>query len=184
MTIQKLTKDSTKKHEDNFILNYYLNMSDFDKLSEYIGVDTRIHAKDISDVDYQKALISTIAAIIIKMADLSHNLQYKRLLKHKDFKKFEKQSNKEVSNLKVDFTIKNIANMIEAEIQNVELDEDDERIVQFLSSELGKRHYVRLDNYSRQLDVLRFAFNILTQTKKIYSINMILILFEIIINMF
>jgi hypothetical protein len=166
MTIQKLTKDSTKKCEDNFILNYYLNMLDFDKLSEYIGVDTRIHAKDISDVDYQKALISTIAAIIIKMADLSHNLQYKRLLKHKDFKKFEKQSNKEVSNLKVDFTIKNFANMIEKEIQDVELDEDDERIVQFLSSKLGKRHYVRLDNYSRQLDVLRFAFNILTQNKE------------------
>lgn len=52
MTIQKLTKDSAKKHEDNFILNYYLNMFNFDKLYEYIGVDTRIHAKDISDVDY------------------------------------------------------------------------------------------------------------------------------------
>ena len=56
--------------------------------------------------------------------------------------------------------------MIEKQIQNVELDEDDERIVQFLSSELGKRHYVRLDNYSRQLDVLQFAFNILTQNKE------------------
>ena len=38
--------------------------------------------------------------------------------------------------------------------------------VLFLSSKLGKRHYVRLDNYSRQLDVLQFAFNILTQNKE------------------
>ena len=68
------------------------------------------------------------------MADLSHNLHYKRLLKHKDFKKFEKQINKEVSTLKVYDFVKNFANMIEKEIQNVELDEDDERIVQFLSS--------------------------------------------------
>lgn len=166
MTIQKLTKDSTKKHEDNFILNYYLNMFNFDKLYEYIGANARINVKDISDVNYQKELISTIAAIIIKMADLSHNLQYKRLLKHKDFKKFEKQINKEVSTLKVDDFVKNFVNMIEKEIQNVELDEDDERIVQFLSSELGKRYYVRLDNYSRQLDVLQFAFNILTQNKE------------------
>ena len=166
ITIQKLTKDSIKKHEDNFILNYYLNMFNFDKLYEYIGVNARIHVKDISDVNYQKELISTIAAIIIKMADLSHNLQYKRLLKHKDFKKFEMQINKEVSTLKVDDFVKNFANMIEKEIQDVELDEDDERIVQFLSSKLGKRHYVRLDNYLRQLDVLQFAFNILTQKKE------------------
>lgn len=186
MTIQKLTKDATKKHEDNFILNYYLNMLDFDKLSEYIGVNARINTKDISDVDYQKSLISTIAAIIIKIADLSHNLEYKRLIKHKDFIKFEKQSNKETSTLEVDSDIKNIADMIEEEIKNVELDQDDERIVQFLSSELGKKHYVRLDNYSRQLDALKFAFNILTQNKENmfnkYDLNFIQNYYQYVLN--
>lgn len=186
MTIQKLTKDATKKNEDNFILNYYLNMFDFDKLSEYIGVNARINAKDISDVDYQKSLISTIAAIIIKIADLSHNLEYKRLIKHKDFIKFEKQSNKETSTLEVDSDIKNIADMIEEEIKNVELDQDDERIVQFLSSELGKKHYVRLDNYSRQLDALKFAFNILTQNKEKmfnkYDLNFIQNYYQYVLN--
>ena len=186
MTIQKLTKDSTKKHEDNFILNYYLNMFNFDKLYEYIGANARINVKDISDVNYQKELISTIAAIIIKMADLSHNLQYKRLLKHKDFKKFEKQINKEVSSLKVDDFVKNIVNIIEKEIKNVKLDEDDERIVQFLSSELGEKHYVRLDNYSIQLDALKFAFNILTQNKENmfnkYDLNFIQNYYQYVLN--
>lgn len=186
MTIQKLTKDSTKKHEDNFILNYYLNMFNFDKLYEYIGVNARIHVKDISDVNYQKELISTIAAIIIKMADLSHNLQYKRLLKHKDFKKFEKKINKEISTLKVDDFVKNIVNIIEEEIKNVKLDEDDERIVQFLSSELGEKHYVRLDNYSIQLDALKFAFNILTQNKENmfnkYDLNFIQNYYQYVLN--
>ena len=161
-------------------------MLDFDKLSEYIGVNARINTKDISDVDYQKSLISTIAAIIIKIADLSHNLEYKRLIKHKDFIKFEKQSNKETSTLEVDSDIKNIADMIEEEIKNVELDQDDERIVQFLSSELGKKHYVRLDNYSRQLDALKFAFNILTQNKENmfnkYDLNFIQNYYQYVLN--